>query len=346
MIDSKDLLAAGAAADLVPLRFRLVELPPLPGDDSSKALALNAQGDCVGASFLKEIGNRPVRWGVQDRQAKSLLVPPSTTNATAHGISGVGEVVGSADVAGSTHPLRWDRAGSLTFLSESPESNGWAFGVNNAGRVVGDTPMSRSPRAAVWERDGSHLILPLPEGALMSEARAISGSGHVIGDALFAGKTRAVRWLPTGDTVVLNLPPGFVESAAIGISETLDVVGTVRDPQDSDTAAYWRTNGVVTVLGSLNGDGSSTALAVNSFGWVVGRSTTRSGAQSRAFFWTEGTGILDLASLVENAPGDFRLGAAHDINDAGQIVCEGSGNGSGRGYLLEPVYHVEKGRPY
>jgi hypothetical protein len=68
--------------------------------------------------------------------------------------------------------------------------------------------------------------------------------------------------------------------------------------------------------------------------------------QTRAFFWTEGTGILDLASLVENAPGDFRLNAAHDINDAGQIVCEGTGNGMSRGYLLEPVYHVEKRTAY
>lgn len=206
--------------------------------------------------------------------------------------------------------------------------------------------MSGNPRAAIWGRDGSHSILPLPEGAAMSEARAICGSGHIIGDALFGMRTRAVRWLPNGDTVVLNLPPGFVESAAIGISESLDVVGTVRDPQDFDTAAYWRTNGVVTVLGALPGDAGSTALAVNSFGWVVGRSITRSGMQSRAFFWTEGTGILDLATLVENAPGDFRLAAAHDINDAGQIVCEGTGNGSGRGYLLEPVYHVEKRNPF
>ena len=97
--------------------------------------------------------------------------------------------------------------------------------------------------------------------------------------------------------------------------------------------------------GTLPGDGESTALAVNSTGWVVGRSTTSGRMSSRAFFWTEGTGMLDLASLVENAPGDLRLNAAHDINDSGQIVCDGLANGIGRGFLLEPIYHVEMGRP-
>lgn len=344
MIESKDLLASGANADIVPLRFRLVELPPLQGDTSSKALALNEHGECVGSSFATETGTRPVRWG-QDRVAKGLLTPPATTNTTAQGISNVGEVVGSAEIDDTAHPLRWDRAGSLTFLSEGPEANGWAFGINSEGRTVGDTPMVEAPRAVVWERDGSHHLLPLPEGSTVSDARAISGSGHVVGDAYVGGKTRAVRWLPTGETIILTLPPGYRESAAIGISETLDVVGAVRDPRGHDTAAYWRTNGVMTVLGALPGDGFSIALDVNSSGWIVGRSATIGITVSRAFFWTEGTGMLDLASLVENAPGDLRLNAAHDINDAGQIVCDGVANGQSRGFLLEPIYHVEMGRP-
>lgn len=343
MIDSKDLRSVGAAADLVPLRFRLFTLPPLPGDEKASALALNAQGECVGSSYSPETGIRPVRWGI-DRVSKSLLVPSSASNAVAHAMSDLGEVVGSADFDGITHPLRWDRAGSLTFLSEAPEGNGWAFGINPAGQTVGDTPMTGNPRAAVWSRDGSYEVLPLPDGASLSEARSITRSGHIVGDALFGGKTRAVRWLPSGEVVVLNLPPGYTESAAIGISEALDVVGTIRDADQRDTAAYWRTNSVITVLGVLEHDDSSTALAVNSQGWVVGRSTSPGGMTSRAFFWTEGTGLLDIAALVENSPGELKLTAAHGVNEAGQIVCEGTANGKSSGFLLEPVYHVEAGR--
>jgi len=343
MIETKDLTGPGVATDLVPLRFRLVELGPLAGDQASKALALNNQAEVVGSSFGVDTGTRPARWG-HDHVVKPLLTPPATMNSVAQGISEVGEVVGSAIVDGSTHPLRWDRAGSLTFLSESEEGNGWVFGINDSGRGIGDTPMIGSPRAAVWERDGSYSLLPLPEDAMVSEARGISGYGHVIGDALLNGKTRAIRWLPSGESKILTLPPGYRESAAIGISEALDVVGTIRDPRGSDFAAYWRTNGVVTVLGTLPGDTTSTAFAVNSLGWVVGRSLSPGGMTTRAFFWTEGTGMLDLSELIENAPGDFTLAAAHDINEAGQIVCDGTVNGLGRGFLLEPIYHVEKGR--
>lgn len=342
MIDSKDLRAVGAA-DLVPLRFRLIVLPPLAGDEKASALAINSGGECVGSSFSHSEGMRPVRWNI-DRSPKALMIPPSAENAVAHAISDIGEIVGSADISGATHPLRWDRAGSLTFLAESGDGNGWAFGINGAGEAVGDTPMTGEPRAAIWSRDGSFQILPLPENANLSEARSVSRSGHVVGDALSSGKTRAVRWMPSGDPIVLNLPPGYAESAAIGISEALDVVGTIRDTRSNDTAAYWRTNGVVTVLGTLPGDVSSTALAVNSQGWVVGRSTSPGGMHTRAFFWTEGTGLLDLASLVEDAPGELHLTSAHGVNEAGQIVCEGSSNGRTTGFVLEPVYHVEANR--
>lgn len=343
MIDSKDLRSVGASADLVPLRFRLTILAPLPGDQTASALAINSLGECVGSSFSPETGYRPVRWAA-DHTSKGLLIPSSANNAVAHAISDLGEVVGSADFEGVTHPLRWDRAGSLTFLSEAPEGNGWAFGINPAGQTVGDTPMTGQPRAAIWARDGSYEVLPLPDGASLSEARGITRSGHIVGDALFGGKTRAVRWMPSGEAVVLNLPPGYRESAAIGISEALDVVGTIRDPDSNDTAAYWRTNSVITVLGVLEHDESSTALAVNSQGWVVGRSTAPGASSSRAFFWTEGTGILDIASLVENPPGELKLSSAHGVNEAGQIVCEGVANGHAVGFILEPVYHVEAGR--
>lgn len=344
MIEIKELPGSSAPSDLVPPRFRFIELAPLSGDSSSKALAINAAGECAGSSYSNESGTRPVRWG-QDHFPKPLLTPSAITNAVAHGISSIGEVVGSAVIDAVTHPLRWDRAGSLTFLSESEEANGWAFGISSSGRTVGDTPMTGSPRATIWERDGSHQLLPLPTGAIVSEARGISAGGHVIGDALLSGKTRAIRWLPSGEPIVLTLPPGFRESAAIGISESLDVVGTVRDLQGLDYAAYWRTNGVMTVLGPLQDDVSCTALAVNSYGWIVGRSISALAARSRAFFWTEGTGTLNLTELVERAPSDFQLVSAHDINDSGQIACEGIANGSLRGFLLEPIYHVELARP-
>ena len=70
----------------------------------------------------------------------------------------------------------------------------------------------------------------------------------------------------------------------------------------------------VTDLGTLGGD-SSTALAVNRDGQVVGESYLRGNQQFHAFIWTSNRGMHDLGTL--NSIGDSE---AVGINDSGQVV--------------------------
>jgi probable HAF family extracellular repeat protein len=71
----------------------------------------------------------------------------------------------------------------------------------------------------------------------------------------------------------------------------------------------------VTDLGTLEGVGTSVALAVNDIGQVVGTSETTS-AYVHAFLWTSGKGMIDLGLLNAN---DF-FSNAYGVNKSGQVV--------------------------
>ena len=80
----------------------------------------------------------------------------------------------------------------------------------------------------------------------------------------------------------------------------------------------WK-NGTVRDLGTLAGDTSSSASAINNRGLIVGYSN------SRAVVWRDGT-VTDLNSLLPANSG-WELVSAKAINNRGEIVGYGEHNG-------------------
>jgi len=103
-------------------------------------------------------------------------------------------------------------------------------------------------------------------------------------------------------------------SVAHAINNRGQVVGGGEMASRYYHAFLWQ-DGVMTDLGTLEGDDSSGATAINDHGQVVGWSVGPSG-QVRAFLWQDGV-MTDLG-LPEGA----RSSSASDINDRGQIVGE------------------------
>jgi probable HAF family extracellular repeat protein len=96
-------------------------------------------------------------------------------------------------------------------------------------------------------------------------------------------------------------------------------------------------NGVMTDLGTLPGDASSFAYAINDLGQVVGQSCNKS-ENCRAFLWQNGT-MTDVNTItnLNTRSGAFELFEAEGINDLGEIVGFGVyPDGQGQAFAAIP----------
>ena len=119
-----------------------------------------------------------------------------------------------------------------------------------------------------------------------------------------------------------------------GINDQGDVVGdSYRAASFDEIAALWPLTGPVVDLGTLGGSASS-ARDINNHRQIVGYALNSAGAP-RAFLSDAGAPMVDLNTLLEAESGWVLL-SANAINDAGQIVGEGTLHGEPRAFLLTP----------
>ena len=81
-------------------------------------------------------------------------------------------------------------------------------------------------------------------------------------------------------------------------------------------AVIWAANASSTVLGKLPGDAAGVATAVSTEGSVVVGSSTDDAGTSRAFRWTQPTGMVDLGDDVTGLLGSF----ATSVSGSGSII--------------------------
>ena len=201
--------------------------------------------------------------------------------------------------------------------------------LNNSGQVVGMVPDTGSglPSGFVWS-GGTITFLAAPAGTatglpagsigFVSGANAINTSGQVAGTSSFLGlgggsTSRASLWSGGSPTL---LPPvsGFTASQGFGINSSGQVVGFSTAGCCSVAPTLW-SGGTATNLGTLGGT-SGLAFALNTSGQVVGMSTITGDTANHATLWSGGS-IIDLGAQ-----------RATSINDAGQIVGQGSFGGA------------------
>jgi len=213
-----------------------------------------------------------------------------------------------------------------------------ATGINNLGQIVGSSreAIDGPSQAYIWnpsESGGSMQILGSLVDGKTSYAKAINDNGQVVGwsyNPEFDG-IGVVLWTVTesGEIILEDLK---LPDQAQDINNLGQVVGI------SGTQAFlWDSTNGVQYLGSL-GDGVSQANAINNTGQIVGQYAADHYLDGwHAFIWSQSMGMIDLNDLIGEE--DFRIAAAFDINDKGQIV--GYGYNSDRirtGYLLTPSW--------
>ncbi|MEP6730966.1 MAG: hypothetical protein ABJE10_10020 [bacterium] len=185
----------------------LRQLPPLLGDSSSAATAINARGQVVGISGDCDVavGRFSARHSVIWRDGKPSEIPNLGGEAwhTPTAVNEAGDVVGFSNPTGVVggaflpHAFLWNAAHGLIDLGLLPgDDNSQAFGINARRQVVGVSCKGSICRAFLWD-NGVMTNLKSLMGSTFADsllsARDINDAGHITGNVrdFVSGKTMA-----------------------------------------------------------------------------------------------------------------------------------------------------------
>ncbi|GET42619.1 DUF3466 family protein [Microseira wollei] len=307
---------------------------------STYATAINDLGQVVG-NRVNNYGEKPFFW---DKSSGMIeLSPPRALYgyAFATAINNLGQMLGNSYTYfsgyGQNRAFVWEKGSdmiNLGTLGSGYYGFSYTYGkaINDLGQVVGySSTTDGQDRAFLWEKNSGMINLGTL-GGNYSIATAINNYGQVIGSSNTAnGQYRAFVWeKSSGMSDLGTLGGGY--SIATAINNYGQVIGGSTTADGQSRPFFWDKSSGMVNLGTLGGN-SSSARAINNYGQVIGSSNTADG-QFRPFFWEKSSGISDLNDLV-SAPGWILEGVV-DINNAGQIVGNGSYNGQTRAFLLTP----------
>jgi probable HAF family extracellular repeat protein len=294
------------------------------------ATAINLSGEVVGS--LPTVAN-----------SAAVLAPYQLTiphGTRAYGISptgalGLGVIVGAGDRGAFLI-----RPTEVAVFLEPTNPYSQADDINAVETVVGsamDNPVD--PAGAlplVWTYAHRDVLPTL--GGRAGYASAINSSGDIVGTSQTAsGAWHATLWPLEGAVSDLDAPTGLL-SLATGVNEGRRIVGQATF--GTQHCAFVHDGQGLHNLGTLPGDTSSLASGINTANVIVGSSarTTTTGGSTvttrRAVLITGGV-MVDLNTRVE-APG-WVLETANALNDQGQIVGQGTLNGTPHAWLLTPI---------
>lgn len=267
--------------------------------------------------------------------------------------------LGFVDLPAPNHGLPSGR----TYFGLGSDSAG--YGINDSGQAVGE---------ALDVNGYAHAILYIPPtfsgpiggyatagtkdlgtfGGATSAAYGINSLNQIVGGATgIKGDFKAFLWNPsvmTPYSAGMNNLGAFstnADSIALGISENGNAAGySFTGSGNNNQRGILYDHGTKVQAGPLSGGTSSGFNGVNSFGLMVGASTSSNNSTNttRAFLFTNGK-RYDLNNLVSNGAG-WNLQEATAISETGVIVGYGIKTQLDltvptRGFVLTPNYVLQ-----
>lgn len=194
----------------IPRHDRKRELPPLPGDSTSAATAINDRGQVVGISGDCDVavGRFSARHAVlwQHGVARELPNLGGISWHTPTAINDRGDVVGFSNPPGDpngefiAHAFRWNRHDGIRDLGTLPgDATSQALGINGRGQVVG-LSSGAITRAVIWHHgdpiDLNTLVGPGFADRLVTAAH-INDRGQITGRLLELSTNRTLMFIAT-----------------------------------------------------------------------------------------------------------------------------------------------------
>jgi probable HAF family extracellular repeat protein len=256
----------------------------------------------------------------------NLGLLPGYTSSQASAVSSDGSVVvGTASTAaGNRQAFRWNGQQGIVGIRFMPNGTySVATAVSANGTVIagtGDATDSDPPTSSVGFRwtagAGVQRVDALP-GSNLCYAAGVSGDGAVIVGTCLQVNNTAFRWTASSGSVPLDRfgTGSSQQSTATAISSDGSVIAGAGHPVLTG-AVIWAANASPTVIGKLPGDATAVAMAVSTGGSVVVGSSMDNAGTSRAFRWTQQTGMVALGDGMNGLLGSF----ATSVSSSGSII--------------------------
>ena len=264
-----------------------------------------------------------------------MTLPAGAISGTAYGVSANGSVIVGDSFDGTNElATRWVD-GTPAILGTLGGDYSRARSVSADGSVVVGRAdiVGNAGHAFRWTQGGGMVDLGTLGGGY-SDAFAVSGDGSVVvGEAASSATVReAFRWTQGGGMVKLGgvlpgaaMPASGSVSTAYGVSyDGSVIVGVALNAGSTDEAFRWTQSGGMVGLNWLPGTTQSRAYAVSADGTtVVGASDNGYLTNSKAFRWTETTGMQSVEAWLQSANPSFALAPGDTLAEASGVSASG-----------------------
>jgi len=233
--------------------------------------------------------------------------------------------VGTATTAaGNRQAFRWNAQQGILGIGFVPGgTDSVATAVSTDGTVIvgtGDASNSDAPTSSVgfrWNAGAGVQRVEALAGSHLCFAAGVSGDGTAIVGTCLQVNNTAFRWTASSGSVPLDRfgTGSNQESTANAISSDGSVIAGAGHPVLTG-AVIWAANTSPTVIGKLPGDATAVATAVSTGGSVVVGSSMDNVGTSRAFRWTQQTGMGALGDGMNGLLGSF----ATSVSGSGSII--------------------------